>query len=161
MLVVFGGRPGTGKTTLARLVAQHLGATFVRIDSIEVAIGRSGLAVGAVGYVVGNAVVRDQLVLSRPVVVDAVNPVAVARQGWADLAASFAVPCRFVEVVCSDPAEHRRRVETRTADIEEHVLPTWDQIMSAEYEPWREERFVVDNVGPAAHHVAAILDYLR
>ena len=36
MLIVFGGLPGTGKTTLSRLVAQDLSATWLRIDVIEV-----------------------------------------------------------------------------------------------------------------------------
>ena len=44
MLIVFGGLPGTGKTTLSRLVAQDLSATWLRIDVIEVAMWRSGIA---------------------------------------------------------------------------------------------------------------------
>gem|GEM_PF-3461273 len=38
MLIVFGGLPGTGKTTLARELARLLSATYLRIDSIEQAI---------------------------------------------------------------------------------------------------------------------------
>ena len=45
MLVVFGGLPGTGKTTLARQVADRLGATYLRIDTIEQAL-RSSMAFG-------------------------------------------------------------------------------------------------------------------
>jgi hypothetical protein len=37
-LVVFGGLPGVGKTAVARRVADRLGATFLRIDTIEAAI---------------------------------------------------------------------------------------------------------------------------
>ncbi len=35
MLIVFGGLPGTGKTTLARAFAQRRRATYLRIDTIE------------------------------------------------------------------------------------------------------------------------------
>ena len=35
MLIVFGGLPGTGKTTVARELARQLGAVHLRIDSIE------------------------------------------------------------------------------------------------------------------------------
>jgi adenylate kinase family enzyme len=40
VLVVFGGLPGTGKTTLSRAVAEALGAVWLRIDAIEAAILR-------------------------------------------------------------------------------------------------------------------------
>ena len=42
MLIIFGGLPGIGKTTIARELASQLGAIYVRIDSIEQAIRDSG-----------------------------------------------------------------------------------------------------------------------
>ncbi len=38
MLVIFGGLPGTGKTTIARRLAERCHATYIRIDTIEMAI---------------------------------------------------------------------------------------------------------------------------
>jgi predicted kinase len=35
ILIIFGGLPGTGETTLARALAEQLGAVFLRIDTIE------------------------------------------------------------------------------------------------------------------------------
>ncbi|GHF15639.1 hypothetical protein GCM10014715_83620 [Streptomyces spiralis] len=64
MLIVIGGLPGTGKTTLARLLAARIGAVQVRIDTIEQAIVRSGLArhpVGPAGYVIGYALAGEHL----------------------------------------------------------------------------------------------------
>ena len=34
MLIIFGGLPGTGKTTIARSLARKLSAAYVRIDSV-------------------------------------------------------------------------------------------------------------------------------
>lgn len=61
-------------------------------------------------------------------VADAVNNAMVARQGWVILAGECAVPLRFVQVVCSDKSEHRRRVETRTAEMPGYRVPTWQQV---------------------------------
>lgn len=49
MLIVIGGLPGIGKTTLARLLAARLGAVHLRVDTIEQAIVRAGLARHPVG----------------------------------------------------------------------------------------------------------------
>ena len=38
MLYIFGGLPGTGKTTLARYLAHHQRAVYLRIDTIEQAL---------------------------------------------------------------------------------------------------------------------------
>lgn len=66
----------------------------------------------------------------------------------------------FVEVRCSDTAEHRRRVETCKPEMPGHGVPTWEQVLRRRYEPWPPEllaRLTVDNVGDAAVHVARIV----
>ncbi|MDQ4039377.1 MAG: AAA family ATPase, partial [Actinomycetota bacterium] len=93
MLIVFGGLPGTGKTTLSQGLARRLRASYVRVDAIESALLTAGLvpdqpSVGTAGYVVANRVARSCLLAGLDVVVDAVNPVEVARQGWRELGAA-------------------------------------------------------------------------
>ena len=64
MLIVFGGLPGTGKTTLARAFAQRRGATYLRIDTIEQALRSSEMLAGEVGpagYMVAYALAEANL----------------------------------------------------------------------------------------------------
>ena len=162
LLLVFAGLPGSGKTTVSRAVADRLGATFVRVDSIESAVTATLAPVGTspVGYVAAAQVGHDQLVAGRDVVIDAVNAVDVAREGWRRLAASTGARLQFVEVVCSDRAEHRRRVEGRGGDWPGHTPPTWDAVRSAPWEPFSDERLLVDDLGDAQAHVDAVLHHL-
>ena len=151
---------------LARGVADATGAMYLRIDSIEAAIVSTLMPFldNPVGYVVAERVAADQLVAGRDVVADAVNGVAAARAGWAALAARTGAVLRFVEVRCSDAAEHRRRVESREPEMPGHSVPTWTQVLRRRYEPWPPElsgRLVVDNIGDAAGHVARIVTELR
>lgn len=146
-LIAFGGRPGAGKTTLARAVARRLGAAGLRIDAIEQAIRDAGVLageVGTAGYRVAGALAEAHLAQGLPVVADCVNPVAESRQGWRDLAARTGARLLEVEVVCSDLAAHRRRVETRTSDIPGLVPPTWARVQAMLLDPWPEPHLVVD-----------------
>lgn len=158
MLIVLGGLPGSGKTTLAKALASRLGAALVRIDAIEQAAVDTGVAthpVGEVGYVVGYAVARDNLEAGATVIADSVNPVAITRLAWRKVADEAGV--LVVEVVCSDTAEHRGRVEGRENDIPGLPLPTWAAVQARDYEPWRAD-LVIDTAGRT---VADCLDDLR
>ena len=144
-LVVLGGLPGTGKTTLAREVSRRHGAFYLRIDTIEQSI-RAWIPgdMGPAGYAVAMALARENLTGGQTVVVDAVNPVVECREGWREIAAKTAVPLLEIEVICSDAAEHRRRVETRRSDIEGLVPPTWDEVVGRYYVPWNEPHWIID-----------------
>jgi len=131
MLVIFGGLPGTGKTTIARELARRIGAVYLRIDSIEDAIRSAEALAGSVddaGYRVGYAVAEDNLRLGRVVVADSVNPLGITREAWRRVASRAGTDAVEIEIVCSDAAEHRRRIESRQADISGFRLPTWDEV---------------------------------
>ena len=165
LLVVFAGLPGSGKSVLARGVADAIGATYLRIDTIEAAIVSTltPFRDNPVGYVVAERVAADQLTAGRDVVADAVNGVAAARAGWVALSARTSALLRFVEVRCSDVAEHRRRVEAREPEMPGQGVPTWEQVVRRRYEPWPAELsgpLVIDNMGDAAENVAHIVTEL-
>jgi hypothetical protein len=56
-----------------------------------------------------------------------------------------------IETVCPDEAEHRRRVETRTCDLEGFTLPSWEHVRrtAEDYEPRTDaDRLVIDTRQP-------------
>jgi predicted kinase len=146
MLIIFGGLPATGKTTLSRALARELGAVHVRIDTIEQAIAAvTGEPVeDETGYRIGYAVAEDNLRLGRTVIADSVNPLQITRKAWRAVAERAGVPWIEVEIICSDAAEHRRRVETRDTDIAAARQLTWQDVATREYEPWDRAHVVVD-----------------
>ena len=147
MLIVIGGQPGSGKTSLAIRLTRVLDAVHLRIDTIEQAIRSSSMAaddVGSAGYLVAYAVAEENLRLGRIVVADAVNPLSSIREAWRAVARRAAVTLFEVELICSDAIEHRRRVESRRPDIAGLKLPTWDEVTAREYAPWNGAHAVID-----------------
>lgn len=147
MLVVIGGLPATGKSTIATALASRTATPYVRVDRIEQAIvAGSPLShpLGPVGYAVAHELAREQLQLGLDVIVECVNPLAVTRDGWVGTAATADAALIEVEVICSDEAEHRHRVETRTSDVDGLSKPAWSTVVRREYEPWTREHLVID-----------------
>jgi predicted kinase len=164
MLIVLGGLPGVGKTTIARELARRLGAVHIRIDSIEEAVRQSGVTVVSLddaGYRVGYALAEDNLRLGHIVIADSVNPVPVTRDGWLEVARRVPVPAVEVEVECSDDMEHRLRVERRVVDTPGFRGPSWADVVSRDYRAWDRERIVIDTArDPVEQSVTALLSAL-
>jgi predicted kinase len=146
-LITFAGLPGTGKTTLARALAQARGAVYLRIDTIEQTLRSSGALagdVGAAGYMVAYALAEVNLRLGHVVVADSVNPLLITRQAWRDVATAAGTSICEIEIVCSDPEEHRRRVETRRIDVAGLAAPSWEQVLNRHYAAWDRPRLIID-----------------
>jgi predicted kinase len=150
MLIVFAGLPGTGKSTLARVLATDLRAAWLRVDSIEQAIRESGVIdgdLGNAGYRAAYAAAEDNLRLGTIVIGDSVNPWMLTRNAWRDSGLRAGARVLEIETMCSDPTEHRRRIENRTTDVLGLILPSWQAVIGRDYHPWDREHLTIDTAG--------------
>lgn len=132
LLVIFRGLPGSGKSTLAEALAKAKGFAWLRIDTIEQAMRDAldlGWDIGPGGYIVAYRMAAENLKLGIGVVADCVNPIPLTRRAWRDVAREAGVCAIEVETICSNRAEHRRRVETRAVTVANLRRVTWEEIM--------------------------------
>jgi predicted kinase len=147
-LFVFAGLPGSGKTKLSQYLAGRVGAVHLRIDTIEQAMrDLCRISVEGEGYRLAYRIATDNLRLGLSVVADSCNPIALTRREWEKVARTEGAEWINIEVICSDPAEHRRRVETREPEIPKLELPTWEEVIRRVYHPWDESRITIDTAG--------------
>jgi len=155
MLIAFGGLPGTGKTTVAQTLARRLAAVYLRIDTLEQAFNASGdgqADIGPAGYLAAYAVAGDNLRLGLTVVADSVNSLHITRSAWRNVAFDAGVQIFEIELVCSDAAMHRQRVEGRKADIAGFQLPTWKSVLERQYDPWNSQHLLIDTANVSVEH---------
>jgi predicted kinase len=166
MLIALAGLPGVGKSTFARALGRALGAPVLSVDPIEAALFRSGVdraqPTGLAAYVVADALAERQLEVGLTVIIDAANYVEPGRQMWRNLVARRNVPLRWIELVSSDEAAHRARLEARGVDIPGFYEVTWADVLRrrAETDPWKDDRLVLDTVAPVEKLVERALAYL-
>jgi predicted kinase len=157
MLIILGGLPATGKTTIARLLAARIGAVHLRIDTIEEAIFAarpSQTERGPEGYLVAYGIADDNLKLGLTVIADCVNALNITREAWRSVAVRAARPAVEIEVTCSDAEAHRHRLEAR--EHGPHKL-RWQAIVDRRYDHWEDATMVVDTAVKGAE---AIVDDL-
>jgi predicted kinase len=145
LLVVLAGRPGTGKSTLAKRLAMELHAAYIRLDAIVIPVLDAGLAddesrAAQTGYEIARGVARENLEIGVPVIVDGLHAAHARRHEWLEVAASTGAQLEFLETYLNDEREHRRRVEQRTGGESAYPGPSWDNIQTMAYEPWDETR---------------------
>jgi len=164
VLIVMAGLPGAGKSAIADALGRALALPVLSVDPIEAAMHRAGIdqaqPIGLAAYVVAEAIASGILALGQAVIIDAVNAVEPARQMWRDLVTTHKTSLRWIEVECSDADLHRRRLERRKREL--LYEPTWEDVQArrTEYEPWTDDRLVLDTTRELADNVAAGLRYI-
>lgn len=165
--IVFSGLSGTGKSKLAEAVGRQCGIPVFAKDWLEATLLNAGLTppdrLGYAGYDLLTTLARRQLSMGQSAILDSVASFARIRRQWSELAHEFGAQWRVVECVCSDEELHRERLNGRQRHIPGWHELTWADVerVSSYYEPWLEDRLVVDGVRPFPQNLQAVLTYLQ
>jgi predicted kinase len=149
-LVMMSGLPGSGKSTLSKILAARTGAALLRIDVFEQDLRHQHGAdfdVGTRGYQQGYHLAARHLREGRNVIADAVNAVEAARHGWRDVAAAADADIVEIEILCSDTEEVRTRLQTRDTGIQGLAPVRLSAVSSRRWEPNSNRHVAIDTAG--------------
>lgn len=163
-LIVLSGLPATGKSTLARFLAQELKIPLFSKDRYEALLMRQGLTDGHSIYsyhlLLDSADYHLELGLS--VVLDAVFPLAGFRQTLHEIVTRQTAQLKILHTYCSNENLHRQRLESRPVTLPWGAV-TWDDVnyLRSVYQAWSaDEALFLDAIQPLAENQARALDYL-
>ena len=148
-LIIFSGLPGSGKSTMSKLLAEKFKITYLRIDTIEHGLREvCGIdKIDGKGYRLTYRIAQENLKCGNNVIADSVNSMELTREEWNNVAREIGALFINIEVVCSDKVEHQKRVEGRAPSVPGMNPPTWDAVLKRHYESWVGERIILDTAG--------------
>lgn len=148
-LIVLSGLPGSGKSTIAELLAKRLRLPYFSVDPIESAIVSAGIArsfeTGLAAYLVAATLAEEQLKLGNSVIVDAVNAEEEGKDVWRALAKRHGVAL-IVLLVSLEGSLHKQRLESRVRNLHGFSEVTWDTVEARRkaFTAWKEPVLELD-----------------
>lgn len=155
------GYPGTGKSTIARLLATALHAPLIDRDIIrQVAVDAFGSSspVGRFSYELMFALTREQLGLRLSVVID--TPLTYRRtyDACLELAQTYEVPMLVVHCQCP-PEVQKRRLEGRIGQVSNFQITSWEEWEQEKthYEDFEDYGCIIDTSHPMDESLAKVM----
>lgn len=116
-LLQLAGAPATGKSQLAAAITSHVPAVIINSDVVKSTLLDNGIEwklAGPAAYQTLFALADDFLGQGHSVILDSPSHYAYIPENGERIACQHGVPYRFIELVCDDSGELRRRMAQRT-----------------------------------------------
>lgn len=164
-LILFAGMPGSGKTTLARIVAQQLKLPIFSKDRVQRVLRDHHLAAENTGdgYYIILDMADEQLSLGVSVVLDATFPLDHFRMVASETAARHQARFCAFYCYCSDDALWQERMSSRVQYVPGWKPVGWDDVlrMRQYYQPWDDNALTIDSLRSSEENIALVLDAIH
>lgn len=148
-MIVIGGIPGTGKSTLANALSAEMGIPVFSKDELEAAVVRKILSSNretyGVGYEIMAALAVRQMENGNNSIFDFIASRNRVEALWPQL---LMYDIKYIECICTEEETHRDRIQSRNRNIKGWYELTWEEVLDIKgnYQPLKVERLVLDSI---------------
>lgn len=164
-LILMAGMPGSGKTTMARLVSRHLGIPVFAKDRVQRVLRDHNLAEASTGdgYYIILDMADEQLGLGISVILDATFPLDHFRTVASEMAARHKAKFCAVYCHCSDDRVWQERMTQRVQYVPGWKPVGWEDVvrMRTYYQPWNNNALVVDSLYSPDENFPRVIDHIQ
>jgi predicted kinase len=162
-IIVIGGIPGTGKSTLANGLSMNLNIPVFSKDELEAAIARKGICsnkeMHGVGYELMATLAKNQITNGNSAIFDFIASRARVNDLWPQL---LKTDIKYIECVCSDEDVHKERIQSRKRNIESWYELAWEDVLSIKgnYQSLMSECLIVDSINNLSANIERAKEYV-
>jgi adenylate kinase family enzyme len=162
-IIVIGGVPGTGKSTLAKALSKVLNIPAFSKDELEAAIARKGLFsskdMRGVGFEIMSVLAKNQIENNNSAIFDLIASRSRVIEQWPQL---LECEVKYIECICSNEEIHKERIESRNRNIEGWYELLWDDVLSIKsfFNPLMTERLTLDSMNGLSANIKLAVGYV-
>ncbi len=162
-MIVIGGIPGTGKSTLANALSNDMNVPVFSKDELEAAVVRKDLCsnkdMHGVGYEIMATLAKRQFGNDNSAIFDFIASRNRVEELWPQL---LEIEYKYIECVCSNQDIHKERIDSRKRNITGWYDLAWEDILNIQsnYQPLMPERLILDSINNLNANVKMAKEYV-
>lgn len=162
-LIIIGGVPGTGKSTLAKALSKELNIPAFSKDELEAAVARKGLCnnkeTRGVGFEIMAVLAKNLFENNSGAIFDFIASKHRTEEQWPHL---LNYDVKYIECICSIVEVHKERIQSRKRNIEGWYELVWEDVLNVQerFQPLFTDRLILDSVNDLSKNIAMAIEYV-